>query len=46
MCLPGSRLDDVRKRVGQVMGPGTGGGDLCARRDERRRHGRNDSDRG
>ena len=24
-CLPGARVDDVRKRVGQVMGPGTGG---------------------
>ena len=23
--LPGARVDDVRKRVGQVMGPGTGG---------------------
>ena len=25
VCLPGARVDDVRKRVGQVMGPGTGG---------------------
>ena len=24
-CLPGARVDDVRKRVGQAMGPGTGG---------------------
>ena len=25
VCLPGARVDDVSKRVGQVMGPGTGG---------------------
>ena len=25
VCFPGARVDDVRKRVGQVMGPGTGG---------------------
>ena len=24
-CLPGARVDDIRKRVGQVMGPGTRG---------------------
>ena len=33
VCLPGARVDDVRKRVGQVMGPGIGGVDLCARGD-------------
>ena len=26
VCLPSARVDDVRKRVGQVMGPETGGG--------------------
>ena len=56
VCLPGARVDDVRKRVGQVTGPATGGGgggggggegvDLCARGDERRGQGRNDNDRG
>ena len=25
VCLPGARVDDVRKRVGQIMGPSTGG---------------------
>ena len=25
VSLPGARVDDVRKRVGHVMGPGTGG---------------------
>ena len=40
-CLPGARVDDVRKRVGQVMGV-----DLCARGNERRGQGRNDIDRG
>ena len=25
VCLPGAMVDDVRMRVGQVMGPGTGG---------------------
>ena len=25
VCLPGARVDDVRKQIGQVMGPGTGG---------------------
>ena len=26
VCLPGARVDDVRKWVGQVEGPGVGGG--------------------
>ena len=50
VCLPSARVDDVRKRVGQVMGPGTrgrGGGSICVHvgMNERRRQGRNDSDR-
>ena len=38
VCLPGARVDDVRKRVGQVMGPGTGGA-ICVH------VGTNDADR-
>ena len=25
VCLPGARVEDVRKRVGKVLGPGKGG---------------------